>query len=79
MDTEESVPAQHFRVPVLKVEGVVWNYGRGVDERFVIGRIFERGVGGSSAIRSIGDREVGERGDADGRRPSDGCDGRFMS
>jgi hypothetical protein len=58
VDTEQCVPAQHFHVPVLEVEGLMRGYGRGVDGRLV--------------IRSICDREVGQSGDADGWRLSDG-------
>ena len=56
VDAEEYVLAQHFRVPVLEVEGFVWNHGRIVDG------------GGTFVIRSIRAREVRESGDADRRR-----------
>ena len=65
VDAEEYVLAQHFRVPVLEVEGFVWNHGRIVDG------------GGTFVIRSIRAREVRESGDADRRRLGDGSDGRF--
>jgi len=58
VDTEQRVPAQYLHVPVLDVEGPVGSYGRGVDGRFVVG--------------SICDCEVGQSGDADGRRLDDG-------
>jgi len=73
VDTEESVPAQHFHVPVLEVEGFMPSRYRWVNGRLV-GR---GGVGGGLIIRRICDREVGEGGDANGWRPSNGADGRF--
>ena len=59
MNTEERIPAQHFRVSVLEVEGLVWGCGRGVD--------------GILVIRDIRDREVGQSGDADRRRMGGRC------
>jgi len=51
MDAEKYVPTQHLDVSVLKIEGFMYRQGRGVDdERLVVG--------------SIGNREVGEGGDA---------------
>ena len=54
VNTEECVPAQHFDVPVLEVQGLMGNNGRG--------------VGGRLVIRGIRNREIGEGGNADGRR-----------
>ena len=45
MDTEQCVPAQHFHVPVLEIEGPMGDHDRGVDGRLI--------------IRSIRDGEVG--------------------
>jgi hypothetical protein len=53
VDTEEYVPAQHFHVPVVEVEGLMENYGRGVDERLVRRRTCDCGADGRSVIRSI--------------------------
>ena len=58
MDTEQCVSAQYFDIPVLEIEGVVGGYGRGVD--------------GGLVVRSICDGEIGQRGDTDRRRLSDG-------
>jgi len=74
-DTEECIPAQHFHVPVIEIEGLMWNYGCGVNE----GLILEGGVRGRLIIGSICGREVGQSGDADGWRLNDGCDGRFRN
>ena len=76
MNTEERVPAQHFDVPVVEVEGIMQIYGRRVDGRLVIGSVCYRGVDGRLVIGGICDCEVGQSGDADGRRLSDGSDGR---
>jgi len=76
VDAEERVPTQRFRVPVLEVEGLMRNQGRGVDERLVVRGICESGAGGRPIIRSVCDREVGERGDTDRWRLGDGSDGR---
>ena len=76
MDTEECVPAQYFDVPVIKVEGFMWGRGRGVDRKFIIRSIWDRGVDGRLVIGGICDGEVGQRGDAGGRRMSDGSGGR---
>ena len=54
VDTEERVPAQDFDIPIFEVEGVMRGYGRG--------------VGGRLVIRGIRNREIGEGGNADGRR-----------
>ena len=54
MNTEQCVPAQYFHIPVVDVEGVMRDRGCGVDWRFV--------------IRGVCDGEVGETGDAYGRR-----------
>jgi hypothetical protein len=75
--TRNSVfPAQHFHAPVLKIEGFMRGYGYGVDGRLVVRSICDRGVEGRLVIRCICDREVGQSGDADGRRLGDGrCTG----
>jgi hypothetical protein len=44
VDAEEGVPAQHFGVSVLEVEGSVRSYDHGVNERLVIGGICNRKV-----------------------------------
>ena len=54
VDTEQRVPAQHFDVPVLEVEGIVGDCGRGVDGGLVVG--------------GICNGEVGQRRDTDGWR-----------
>jgi hypothetical protein len=54
VNTEESVPAQDFDVPIFEVEGVMGGYSSG--------------VGGMLVIRGIRNREIGEGGNADGRR-----------
>ena len=58
VNTEEGVSTQNFHVPILKVEGAVGSYDRGVCGRLV--------------IRSICNGEVGQSGNADGRRLGDG-------
>jgi hypothetical protein len=58
VDTEQCVSAQHFDVPVLEVERAMWCY--------------DRGVGGGFVIRYVCNGEVGESGDAYGRRLGDG-------
>ena len=74
VDAEECAPAQRFHVPVLEVEGLMWSYGRKVDENLLIGSIWDRGVDGGFVVRGVCNREVGESCDADGRRLSDGID-----
>jgi hypothetical protein len=70
--TEQCVPAQHFHVPVLEVEGLVLDDDRGVvGRRLIVRSTCDRGVDGRLVIKSICDREVGQSGDADGRRLSD--------
>ena len=54
VDTEERVPAQDFDVPIFEVEGVMGGYCHG--------------VGGRLVVRGIRNREIGEGGNADGRR-----------
>ena len=54
VDTEEGVPAHHFHVPILEVEGVVRAYGRRVRGRVL--------------IKNICDLEIGQGGNADGGR-----------
>jgi len=76
MDAEQRVPAQHFHVPVLEVEGLMLSYGRGVYGKLIVRGIRDCGVGGRLVIESICDREVGEGGDADRRRLSGWSDGR---
>ena len=76
VDTEESVPAQYFDVPVVEVEGFMWGCGRGVDRKFFVRSICDRGVDGRLIIGGICDSEVGQSGDADGWRMSDGGGGR---
>ena len=61
VDAEQRVPAQHFYVSVLEVEGVMRSHGCGVDWRFL--------------IRGVRDCEVGETGDAYGRGLSNGSYG----
>jgi hypothetical protein len=57
VDAEQCVLTQHFHVPIMEVEGLVWGCGRGVIDRMPV-------IGG------IGNREVGQSCDADGRRMS---------
>ena len=76
MDTEERVPAQYFDVPVVEAEGFVRSRGRGVDWKIVIRSICDRGVDGKLIIGGICDGEVGQSGNVDGWRMSDGGDGR---
>ena len=52
MDTEQRVAAQNFDVPILKAEGVMRSYDRGVEEGFV--------------VRCIPDDKVGHGDDTDG-------------
>jgi hypothetical protein len=69
VDTEQCIPTQHFNVPVLEVEGLVLGCGRGVIEgRLVVRNISDRSVDGKLVIGSICDREVGQGGNAEGRR-----------
>ena len=58
VDTEQCVPAQHFNIPILEVERVMWGY--------------DRGVGGGFVIRDVCNGEVGEGGDAYRWRLGDG-------
>lgn len=58
VDAEEGVPTQYFNVPVLDIEGVMGCYRRRID--------------GGLVIWGVGDGEVGQGGDANGRRLSDG-------
>ena len=69
---EERVPAQHFDIPVLEVEGIMRSYCRRIGERPVIGSVCSRGLDGSLVIGAICDCEVGQSGGADGWRPGDG-------
>jgi hypothetical protein len=73
VDTEQSVSAQYFRIPVLEIEGFMRGCGRGVaDGMLVIRGVCDGGIDGRLVIGGICDREVGERGDADGGRLNDG-------
>jgi len=75
VDAEEGVLAQYFHVPVLEVEGLMLGRYHWVD-----GRLVDRGrANGGVIIRRIWDCEVGQGGDADGGRLSNGADGRFWS
>ena len=76
MDAEDRVTTQHFHIPVLEVEGSMWSWGSGVCGKFFVRSIRDRWVGGRLFIGNIGGRKVGESGDADGRRVSDGGDRR---
>jgi hypothetical protein len=68
VDTEQRIPAQHFHVPVLEVECLMPGCGHGViDGRPVVRNT---GVDGRLVIGSICDREVGQGGNAEGRRMS---------
>ena len=58
VETEEGVPAQHFDVSILEEEGVMGRYCCRVD--------------GGLVVRSVYHREVGQSGNANGRRVSDG-------
>ena len=71
VNTEECVPTQHFHAVVFEVEGLMRDYCSGVDRKVVIRGIRDRGVDGRLIIGSICDREVGQSGDADGRRLGD--------
>jgi len=77
VDAEKCVPAQHFHIPVLEVEGLMLSYCRGVDGKLLVRGIRGGWVDGKLVVSGIGGREVGQSGDADGRRVGDGCDGRF--
>ena len=57
MNAEQCVPAQHFDVPVLDMEGLMERYGREVDGRLVIRMIRDREVGQSG---NVGGRGLGE-------------------
>ena len=63
MDTEECVPAQHFHVPVLEVEGLMRSRGRRVDGKLIARGAQDCGVGGGLVVGGIWDREVRESGD----------------
>ena len=78
MDAEQRVATQHFNVTVLEIEGVVGGYGRRVERGPIIRSIRDRGANGRLAIRGICNREVGQTGDADGWRLSDGSDGNYL-
>ena len=79
VDAEQCVIAQNLNVPVLEVEGIMENYGSRIDGIFGIGSICNRSVDERLVVRSIYDREVGQSvgqsGNADGRRSSDGSNG----
>ena len=76
VDTEEYVPAQYFDVPVVKVEGLIRSYGRGVDGKFVVGSICDRWVDGRLIVGDIYDGKVGHICDTHGQGMSDGSDRR---
>ena len=76
VDAEERIPAQYFDVPVIKVEGFMRSRGREVDRKIVIRSIWDGGVNGRLIIGGICDGEVGQSGNVDGWRMSDGGDGR---
>ena len=61
VDAEERIPAQHFHIPVFKVESAMRNHGGRVDGEFVIGSVRDREVDGRLAIGSICDRRVNGR------------------
>ena len=74
VDAEGRVTTQHFHVSVLEIEGFVWNHGHGVDGELLVRGICDGGANGGVVIGNVCGREVGESGDADGRRVSDGGD-----
>ena len=76
MNTEECVPAQHFCVPVFEVEGLMRSRGCEVSGKLIVRNLRVRGVSGRFVIGGICDGEVGQSGNTDGRRVSDGNDGR---
>ena len=76
MDAEKHVPAQDFDVPVLEVEDLMRGYDRWVNGRLVIRSVCDRGIDVRFVIRGICNREVGQSGDADGRRLNGGSYGR---
>ena len=61
MDTEQRIPAQHFHISILEVEGVMRSHGCGIDRGFVGG--------------GVCNGEVWETSDADGRRLGNGSYG----
>ena len=72
MNTEEYVPAHYFHIAIFEVERFMWSYGRGVGVKLIVSGIWDRGVDLGLVIRNIRNREVGESGDACGRRMSGG-------
>ena len=76
VDTEERVPTQYFDIPVVEVESLMWGCSRGVNRKFFIGSIFDRGVDGRLIIGGICNGEIGQSGDTDGRGMSGGSGGR---
>ena len=73
MDTEERVPAQHFHIPVLEVEGFMCSHGSRVGGKLLVRSIWDCQVDGF-VIGNVAGGEVGECCDADGRRMGDrGC------
>ena len=79
VDTEECVPAQHFSVSVLEIEGFVWSCSRGIGWKLVIGSFCGGRVDGRFIIIGVRDREVRQSGDAGGRRLGDGYSRRWMN
>ena len=61
MNAEQYVPAQYFHIPILEVEGVMMSHGCGVGWGFVVG--------------GVRNGEIGETGDAYGRRLGEGSYG----
>jgi len=57
-NAEECVPAQHFHVPILEVEGLMRDHCRRVDGNVVVRSISNRGADGTLIIGSIRNREV---------------------
>ena len=73
MDTEERVPAQHFHIPVLEVEGFMCSHGSRVGGKLLVRSICNHQVDGL-VIGNVCGGEVREGCDADGRRMGDrGC------
>ena len=76
MNTEECVPAQHFCVPVFEVEGLMRSRGCEVNGKLIVRSLRVRGVSGRLVVGCICNGEVGQSGNADGWRVSNGSDGR---
>ena len=76
VNAEDRVPTQHFHIPVLEIERPMWSHGSGVGGKLLVRSICDRRVGGRLFIGDIGGCEVGESGNADRWRVSDGGDRR---